>query len=102
MRRFKIMVNTLQGQICFFCHWKMGNSYTTRLCSHRGDAIWYTESEINIAENYLKNHQEQLQVKSYSVEEISLKPSSTTQIPRPYTRIFGSNDRSNQRHDSIV
>jgi len=96
------MVNTIQGQQLFFCHWKMGNSYTSRLCSHRGDAIWYMENEVNIAENYLKSHLEQLQVKTYSVEEISIKPSSTTKVPRPYTRIFGQNAGHIERYGSIL
>ena len=102
MRRFKIMVYTIQGQQCFFCHWKMGNSYTSRLCSHRGDAIWYMENEVNIAENYLKNNLEKLQVKSYTVNEITYQPNSVKAQRKPYTRIFGQNAGHIQRYGTIL
>jgi len=102
MISYKIMVYTIQGQLCFFCHWKMGNSYSTRLVSHRNDAIWYTESEVNNAEKYLKNNLEKLQVKSYTVDEVTYKPDSVKAQKRPYTRIFGQNARNIERNGAIL
>jgi len=102
MKRYKIMVYTIQGQQLFFCHWKMGNSYSTRLVSLRGDAIWYMENELSISENYLKNNLEKLQVKSYTVNEITYQPTSVKAQRKPYTRIFRADARHIERYGSIL
>jgi len=88
MKRYKILVQTIQGQLCFFCHWKMGNTYSTRLVNHRNDAIWYYENEINIAENYLKNNLEKVQVKSYCINEIENQLNTIKAQRKPYTRVI--------------
>jgi hypothetical protein len=102
MKRYKIMVYTIQGQQLFFCHWKMGNSYSTRLVSHRGDAIWYTDEDVDYAENYLKTHLEQLQIKTYSVDGITYQPASVKASKQPNTGVFRGDARHIERYGSIL
>jgi hypothetical protein len=78
MKRYKIMVYTIQGQQLFFCHWKMGNNYHTRMVTNRGDSIWYTDSDIDYVEHYLKSNIDRLEVKTYSITEASHRPDKTS------------------------
>jgi hypothetical protein len=102
MKRYKIMVYTIQGHQLFFCHWKMGNSYSTRFVPLRGDSIFYFDNELTIAENYLKNNLEKLQVKTYTIDEVTHQPTSVKASKRAYTRIFGQNDRNIERNGAIL
>ena len=102
MNRYKIMVYTIQGQSLYFCHWKMGNSYSTRLVTLRGDSIFYTEQELPIAENYLKNNLEKLQVKTYSVDEVTHQPTSVKARQRDDSGIFRGDARHIERYGPIL
>ena len=77
MNRYKIMVYTIQGQSLYFCHWKMGSNYSTRLIANRGDSIWYTDKEIDYVEYYLKTNLELYQIKTYTISAASHRPDKT-------------------------
>ena len=77
MKRYKIMVYTIQGQYLYFCHWKMGNSYNTRLIANRGDSIWYTNSDIDYVEHFLKNNLETYGIKTYTISAATHRPDKT-------------------------
>jgi hypothetical protein len=102
MKRYKIIVTTIQGYKRYFCRWKMGDSWNTRLVTDRNDYIVYTDNEIYLIEKYLIENLEKLQIKSFRTEEISYQPDSFKAQRKPYTRIFGSNARNIQGYGSIL
>ena len=102
MNRYKIMVYTIQGQQLFFCHWKMGTNYHTRMVSNRGDSIWYTDADIDYVEHYLKTNIEKLEVKTYTISAATHKPDKTQARKRDDSIKFCSDSKFNQRYGSIL
>ena len=73
MKRYKIMVTTIQGNTYFFCCWKMGNKYNLRLVILQNESIFYMENQLPIISEHLQNNLERLQIKNFIVEEITGK-----------------------------
>jgi hypothetical protein len=73
MKRYKIMVTTIQGNTYFFCCWKMGERYHLRLVILQAESIFYMEDELPIITEHLQNNLERLQIKHFIVEEITAK-----------------------------
>ena len=93
MSRYKIMVYTIQGQQLFFCHWKMGINYHTRMVSNRGDSIWYTDKYIDYVEHFLKTNIEKLEVKTYTISPATHKPDKTAARTRNDSVVFRGDAR---------
>ncbi len=84
MKRYKITVTTIQGHNYFYCCWKMGERYHLRLVILQAESIFYMEDELPIATEYLRNNLEKLQIKNFTVEEITIKPHSVKTKKQPY------------------
>lgn len=70
MKRYKIMVTTIQGNSYFFCCWRINNKYNLRLVIMQNESIFYMEDELEIVTQNLRNNLERLQIKNFIVEEI--------------------------------
>lgn len=102
MKRYKIMVTTIQGNNYFFCCWKMGNKYHLRLVILQAESIFYFEDELEIVTQHLQKNLERLQIKNFIVEEITGK-SYNTKIKKPSnSSIFRTDARYNERYGSIL
>ncbi len=102
MTRYKIMVYTIQGQQLFFCHWKMGTNYHTRMVSNRGDSIWYTDKDIDYVEHFLKKNIERLEVKTYTISAATHKPDKTQARQRNDSIVFRGDARHIERYGPIL
>ena len=102
MKRYKIMVTTIQGNTYFFCCWKMGNRYHLRLVSMQNESIFYLHNELEIVTQHLQKNLERLQIKNFIVEEITGK-SYNTKIKKPSnSSIFRTDARHIERYGSIL
>jgi len=70
MKRYKIMVTTIQGNTYFFCCWRIDNKYNLRLVIMQNESIFYMENELPIITEHLQKNLERLQIKHFGVEEI--------------------------------
>lgn len=93
MKRYKIMVTTIQNGTYFFCCWKMGSRYHLKLVILQAESIFYLEDELPIVTEYLRNNLEKLQIKHFSVEEITFKPHIAKAKKQPNTAVFCSDNR---------
>jgi len=73
MKRYKIMVTTIQGNQYFFCCWRIDNKYNLRLVIMQNESIFYMEDELEIVTQHLRDNLERLQIKHFIVEEITGK-----------------------------
>ena len=67
------MVTTIQNGTYFFCCWLMNGKYNLRLVILQAESIFYMENELPIITEYLRNNLEKLQIKNFSIEEITGK-----------------------------
>ncbi len=102
MKRYKITVTTIQGHNYFYCCWKMGSRYHLRLVILQAESIFYMEDELPIATEYLRNNLEKLQIKTFSIEEITFKPHSIKTKKQPYPVIFRGDAKHIERYGSIL
>ena len=90
MKRYKITVTTIQGHNYFYCCWKMGGKYNLRLVILHAECIFYMEDELPMVTELLKINQEKLQIKTYSINEITHKPHSIKASKQPYPNAISS------------
>jgi len=102
INRYRIIATTIQGIKVFFCHWKMGSTYYTRVVGDRQDAIHYTDSDIDYVENYLKTNLEKLQIKAYVIESLSYQPIKTKAPKQSNSVEFRGDARHIERYGSIL
>jgi hypothetical protein len=102
MKRYKIIVTTIQGYKRYFCRWKMGDSWNTRLVTDRNDYIVYTDNEIYLIEKYLIENLEKLQIKSFRTEEISYQPDSFKARKQSNSAVFRSDAKHIERYGPIL
>jgi len=102
MKRYKIMVTTIQGNTYFFCCWKMGNKYNMRLVIHQNESIFYLDDEIEIVTQYLRNNLERLQIKNFIVEQITGKPYNGKAPKKLNSAVFSSDAKHNEGYASIL
>lgn len=102
MQRYKIIVTTIQGYKRYFCHWKMGDSWNTRLVTDRNDFIVYTDNDINLTEKFLIKNLEKLQLKSYKIEHISYQPNSLKASKQLNSTIFRGDAKHIERYGPIL
>lgn len=93
MKRYKIIVTTIQNGTYFFCCWKMGSRYHLRLVILQAESIFYMEDELPIITEYLRNNLEKLQIKHFSVDEITHKPNYPKTKKQPNPAVFRSDNR---------
>ena len=67
------MVTTIQNNTYFFCCWLMNGKYNLRLVILQNESIFYMENELEIVTQHLRNNLERLQIKHFSIEEITGK-----------------------------
>lgn len=82
------MVTTIQGNTYFFCCWRINNKYNLRLVILQAESIFYMEDELPIITEHLQKNLERLQIKHFSVEEITIKPYSIKTKKQTYPAIL--------------
>jgi|LakMenE18May11ns_1017448.scaffolds.fasta_scaffold8762995_1 hypothetical protein len=102
MKRFKIMVTTIQNGTYFFCCWKMNNNYNLRLVIHQNESIFYLEDELEIVTQHLQNNLERLQIKNFIVEQITGKPYNGKAPKKLNSTVFCSDAKHNERYGAIL
>ena len=102
MKRYKIMVTTIQGNTYFFCCWKMGSRYHLRLVILQAESIFYMEDELPVITENLRNNLEKLQIKHFSIEQITHKSNYPKTKKQPYAASIRGNNRSLKGFGSIL
>ena len=102
MKRYKISVTTLQNNKYFFCCWKMDQKYNIRLVMMQNESIFYFENELPLIQLYLNKNLEKLQIKNFTIDEVSYQPNSLKARKRDDSIKFCSDSKFNQRYGSIL
>jgi hypothetical protein len=80
----------------------MGNKYHLRLVILQAESIFYMEDELPIVTEYLRANLEKLQIKHFSVDEITHKPNYPKTKKQPNSAVFRSDNRSFKGFGSIL
>lgn len=102
MKRYKIMVTTIQNNKYFFCCWKIDGKYNIRLVMMQNESIFYFENELPIIQQYLNKNLEKLQIKHFSIDEITYQPTSLKARKQYDANKFCSDAKFNERYGSIL
>ena len=102
MKRYKITATTIQGNKYFFCCWKMDNKYLTRLVILQSECIFYMEDELQLIQFYLNKNLERLQIKTYSIDEVTYQPTSVKAQKQIDAGSFRSDAKPNKRYGAII
>jgi hypothetical protein len=96
------MVTTIQNNRYFFCHWKMDGRINIRLVIMQNESIFYFENELPTILEFLKKNLEKLQIKSFSIDEITFKPHSIKARKPINSEIFIGDIKHIERDGSIL